>query len=124
MTVPFILAIGIGVSSVRSTGADKDSESFGLTGITSIGPIMAVLAYGIFLSVSGALDSGNEVMAESETVAGLGIFVHLIPHIAKEAALSILPLFILFVFFQKFKRIFFFFNGINLSLICTKCHLY
>lgn len=102
MTVPFILAIGIGVSSVRSTGADKDSESFGLTGITSVGPIMAVLAYGIFLSVSGALDSGNEVMAESETVAGLGIFVHLIPHIAKEAALSILPLFILFIFFQIF----------------------
>ena len=102
MTVPFILAIGIGVSSVRSTGADKDSESFGLTGITSVGPIMAVLAYGMFLSFSGALDSGHEVLAESENIVGLGIFLRLIPGVAKEAALSILPLFILFVFFQIF----------------------
>mgnify|MGYP004503828737 FL=1 len=102
MTVPFILAIGIGVSSVRSTGADKDSESFGLTGITSVGPIMAVLAYGMFLSLTGALDSENEIFAESENIVGLGIFLRLIPNVAKEAALSILPLFILFVFFQLF----------------------
>lgn len=39
MTVPFIMAIGLGVSSVRS----DDENSFGLTGICSIGPIMAVL---------------------------------------------------------------------------------
>lgn len=102
MTVPFILAIGIGVSSVRSTGADKDSESFGLTGITSVGPIMAVLAYGIFLSLTGALDSGNEILSESENIVGLGIFLQLVPSVVKEAALSILPLFILFVFFQFF----------------------
>ncbi len=102
MTVPFILAIGIGVSSVRSKGADKDSESFGLTGITSVGPIMAVLAYGMFLSLSGKLDSGNQILAESENVVGLGIFIQLLPGLAKEAALSILPLFILFVVFQIF----------------------
>lgn len=102
MTVPFILAIGIGVSSVRSTGNDKDSESFGLTGITSVGPIMAVLAYGIFLSFTGALDSEADVFAEAEGVHGLGIFIQLIPGIAKEAALSILPLLILFIFFQLF----------------------
>ena len=102
MTVPFILAIGIGVSSVRAKGADKDSESFGLTGITSVGPIMAVLAYGMFLSLSGKLDSGNQILSESENVVGLGIFIQLLPGLAKEAALSILPLFILFVVFQIF----------------------
>lgn len=102
MTVPFILAIGIGVSSVRSTGADKDSETFGLTGITSVGPIMAVLAYGMFLSMTGKLDSANEILSESENIAGLGIFLQLVPNVVKEAALSILPLFILFIFFQLF----------------------
>lgn len=100
MTVPFILALGIGVSSVRSTGANKDSESFGLTGVTSVGPIMAVLAYGIFLSATGMLDSENVSSSDATSVAGLGIFLKILPQITKEAALSILPLFILFIFFQ------------------------
>lgn len=102
MTVPFILSLGIGVSSVRATGSDKDSESFGLTGVTSVGPIMAVLAYGIFLSAIGTLTPETTLVSDAEGIAGLGIFVQLIPGIAKEAALSIFPLFILFVFFQLF----------------------
>ncbi len=102
MTVPFILSLGIGVSSVRATGSDKDSESFGLTGVTSVGPIMAVLAYGIFLSATGTLTPETTLVSDAEGIAGLGIFVQLIPGIAKEAALSIFPLFILFVFFQLF----------------------
>ncbi len=102
MTVPFILSLGIGVSSVRATGSDKDSESFGLTGVTSVGPIMAVLAYGIFLSATGTLTPESTLVSEAGGIAGLGIFVQLIPGIAKEAALSIFPLFILFVFFQIF----------------------
>lgn len=102
MTVPFILSLGIGVSSVRATGSDKESESFGLTGVTSVGPIMAVLAYGIFLSATGTLTPESTLVSDAEGIAGLGIFVQLIPGIAKEAALSIFPLFILFVFFQLF----------------------
>lgn len=102
MTVPFILSLGIGVSSVRATGSDKDSESFGLTGVTSVGPIMAVLAYGIFLSATGTLTPESTLVSDAEGISGLGIFVQLIPGIAKEAALSIFPLFILFVFFQLF----------------------
>ena len=46
MTVPFILALGVGVAAVRG----KDNDSFGLTGIASVGPITAVLLYGIILS--------------------------------------------------------------------------
>ncbi len=46
MTVPFIMSLGLGVSAVR---AGKGDSSFGLTGTASIGPVMAVLAYAIFL---------------------------------------------------------------------------
>ena len=45
MTVPFILALGIGVAAVRARG-DKDG-GFGLTGIASVGPVAAVLVYAI-----------------------------------------------------------------------------
>ena len=47
ITVPFILAMGVGVASIRS---DKDSQddSFGLVALCSVGPILAVLLLGIF----------------------------------------------------------------------------
>jgi len=47
MTVPFIMAMGIGFVSLRS---DKNAgdDSFGLVAISSIGPILTVLLLGIF----------------------------------------------------------------------------
>ena len=47
MTVPFIMAVGVGLASVRS---DKNSadDSFGLVALSSIGPILAVLILGCF----------------------------------------------------------------------------
>ena len=44
MTVPFIMALGIGVSSIRSDRNAED-DSFGLVAMCSIGPILAVLVY-------------------------------------------------------------------------------
>lgn len=46
MAVPFILALGVGVSSVLSKKA-KSSESFGLIALASVGPIIAVLLLGV-----------------------------------------------------------------------------
>lgn len=46
MTVPFILALGVGVASVlRGKSASKDG--FGLVALASIGPILAVLLLGV-----------------------------------------------------------------------------
>lgn len=102
MTVPFILALGIGVSSVHSSGKKDNSNTFGLTGITSIGPIVAVLVYGLILSSSGNLSNCVSVSENTITETGFGIFIHIIPHIAKEAALSIAPLAVMLVVFQLF----------------------
>ena len=41
ITVPFIMALGIGMSSVN--GDDAKNDSFGLIGLCSIGPILSVL---------------------------------------------------------------------------------
>ena len=46
MTVPFILALGVGVSSIRSD-ADAENDSFGLVALCSIGPILAVMLLGL-----------------------------------------------------------------------------
>lgn len=48
MTVPFIMALGVGLSAARSD-RDGASDSFGLVALCSIGPIMMVLLLGIFI---------------------------------------------------------------------------
>jgi len=49
ISVPFILALGLGVSAIRRQGGNDDS--FGIIGIASTGPIMTVFIYGIILRV-------------------------------------------------------------------------
>jgi hypothetical protein len=46
ITVPFILALGIGISSVLG-GRSQLSDGFGLIGLASIGPIIGVMVMGV-----------------------------------------------------------------------------
>lgn len=46
MTVPFILALGVGVASVLG-GKSDTSNGFGLVALASIGPILSVLILGV-----------------------------------------------------------------------------
>ena len=91
MTVPFIMALGLGVSSVR----DDNNNSFGLTGVCSIGPVMAVLIYAIV--VRSAVGTVAESVA---TTAVTESFAQIVGHVFRESLFSIAPLFALFVIFQ------------------------
>lgn len=100
MTVPFIMAIGLGVSSVRA-----DSESgFGLTGVASVGPVLAVLAYSLFLgpmadggAAAAAGDVGGAVATAFWTPFGAAF-----GPACREALVSIAPLFGLLLVAQVF----------------------
>lgn len=46
MTVPFLMALGVGMASVLG-GRDRLKTGFGLMAIGSIGPVLAVLAWGL-----------------------------------------------------------------------------
>ena len=50
MTVPFIMAVGIGVASMSSKN-NKD-DSFGYVALCSVGPILVVMILGLFLDIS------------------------------------------------------------------------
>ena len=56
MTVPFIMSIGAGVSAARSSSKDNRNDSFGITGLCSIGPIISVLVLGIVMKVEGSYE--------------------------------------------------------------------
>ncbi len=106
MTVPFIMALGMGVASVRTSsknGTSSDS-SFGLTGIASIGPIAAVCVYGMILNLLGTSDSVDTISSDAESIKetskGLSIFMEYLPEVIKEVFMSLLPLVVMFIVFQ------------------------
>ncbi|MDR1835932.1 MAG: DUF1538 domain-containing protein [Fusobacteriaceae bacterium] len=102
MTVPFIIAIGVGVASVRK--GNENEDSFGLTGICSVGPVAAVLLYGICFS--GSLKGGGALAGTGgvtpENLPEFTSLFQLMPEIFREVALALLPLTVLFVIFQIF----------------------
>lgn len=103
MTVPFIMALGVGLSSMRS---DKNaaSDSFGLVALSSVGPILAVMILGCFFS-SGAAEMGITEIPRVETVRDVTrIFALELPSFAEEVLVSILPILGVFVLFQLLTR--------------------
>ena len=99
MTVPFIMALGIGVSSIRSD-SDAENDSFGLVALCSIGPIIAVMILSIF--AKGAPEtSSTYVMPSIETSRDITLtFLTSLPHYLGEVALAIGPLTAFFLVFQ------------------------
>lgn len=97
MTVPFIMALGIGVAAVRAGGGQDDS--FGLIGLASIGPVLAVLALGIFGSGGGA-PAPAAVTAVQNSL--WGHFWNFVPEVAHEVGMAMAPLVGLFVLFRLF----------------------
>ena len=98
MTVPFIMALGLGVSSVR---AGKDDNSFGLTGISSVGPVLAVVLYAIVIGRVGSAagpstSSGTPLSVASTAKPQLNVIASAL----RESFTSIAPLFVLFLVFQ------------------------
>lgn len=99
ITVPFILALGIGVSSVRG-GKSSNDDSFGLVALASIGPILAVLILGMFFDASST-SYGSEIMAEVSSIRDIILtYGHNIIHYAEEVAIALSPIIVFFVIFQ------------------------
>ncbi len=102
MTVPFIMALGVGVASIRSD-SDAENDSFGLVALCSIGPILAVMLLGLFFRVEGGSYTPVEIPTV-ETSRELGyLFGHTIPEYIADVAKALLPIVVFFAFFQLFK---------------------
>ena len=101
MTVPFIMALGVGVASIRSDENAK-SDSFGLVALCSIGPVLAVMLLGIIYRPDTAA-SAEITVSRIETSVQLGAdYLHALPHYIAEIAMALLPIFVFFLLFQVF----------------------
>jgi hypothetical protein len=99
MTVPFILAMGVGVASIRS---DKNSQndSFGLVSLCSIGPILAVLVLGIFFNPSGADVESHKVPDVATSRDVVRSFAVELPHYARDVFYALVAIIVFFLVFQ------------------------
>lgn len=97
MTVPFILAIGIGVAQLTG-GKKSEEDSFGLISVASVGPMIAVLSMSLFTKIDSLTGSLPETANISNGI--LAPFISEIPVVAFEVAMSLLPLLALFLVFN------------------------
>ena len=99
ITVPFIMAFGIGLAALRNDG-DAESDSFGMVALCSIGPILSVLLLGILYEPSQA-EYAEITMPVISTTRDLGLeFGRAFPAYAKEVFLALLPVLVFFFLFQ------------------------
>ena len=101
MTVPFIMALGVGVASIRSDENAK-ADSFGLVALCSIGPVMAVMLLGAIYPTDTQADVGMVIGGFETTVELGGAYLRSLPTYMLEVAMALLPIFVFFLLFQVF----------------------
>lgn len=99
MTVPFIMALGVGIAAIRNDRSAAD-DSFGLVALCSVGPILAVLILGLIYRPTESNYSVEQIPHLEDTVELWKLFVHELPTYMEEIAVALLPIIILFGLFQ------------------------
>jgi len=99
ITVPFILAMGVGITSLRGDKGSQD-DSFGLVALCSVGPILAVLLLGVFYR-PGSMEVEPFVFHNAETSRDVfRFFVIEIPHYFRDVIYALGAIVVCFVVFQ------------------------
>lgn len=101
VTVPFIMALGLGVAAVRP-GKEAREDSFGLIALSSCGPILAVLILTIFYQPNGAITPET---AMPDVVSGsdlMRVFADAFPEYFRDVGVALLPIVGVFAVFQIF----------------------
>lgn len=99
MTVPFIMALGVGIASIRSDSSASD-DSFGLVALCSVGPVIAVMILGIIYSPESSDYALSAIPEIGDSVELTKLFLEEIPEYLREIAMSMLPVVLFFGVFE------------------------
>jgi hypothetical protein len=101
LTTPFVLAISLGLSKIKG-GKNAEENSFGLVGVMSSGPILAVMLMSI---LSGQKNIQGEVVEYVIAEGVLRPIINKLPGVFIESVIALLPIIVLFFIFNfiKFK---------------------
>ncbi len=98
ISVPFIVAMGIGFSSSRTRKKSKD-DIFGLVAMCSIGPILIVLLFSLFMKNNYIYQYNiTEEIKDISTL--LSSYIKIILPTIKDVSISLLPILSLFTIFN------------------------
>ena len=101
ITVPFILALGVGISSIRG-GHSSHDDSFGLVAFCSIGPILAVMILSMFYAPTSSSHAGCDLSTVTDIRQLFLLFGKAFPVYLKEVGIALLPIILFFSVFQFF----------------------
>ena len=101
LTVPLVLALAIGVASLKKERKAAEEDSFGLVGIMCTGAILGVLVLNQFVKTDDVI--GSLALHDMNTESVFGPFLAEIPEVAVGSFVALLPLAVMFVVFQKIK---------------------
>ena len=99
MTVPFILALGLGVSAIRSDKS-ANNDSFGLVALCSIGPILAVMILSLIFPGNAEAYTDYSMPAIDNSRDLMLLFIEALPHYFKEMAIALAPIALFFLVFR------------------------
>jgi len=99
MTTPFILALGYGVSQLKG-GKHAEEDSFGLVGVASTGPILAIMLMSIIAGVTN-IQGQAEAFVIHEGI--IGPYLEEFPRMMKETVYTLMPVIVMFLIFNLFK---------------------
>ena len=99
ITVPFIMALGIGVAAVRGGNSAQD-DSFGLIALCSVGPILSMLVLGMLYPAGQGAYTPVQVQNPETLSEMLQLFGHGFPEYCRDVALALLPIVLFFLIFQ------------------------
>lgn len=100
LTVPFILALAMGVSILKKDSKSSEKDSFGLVAIASTGAILSVMVMSI-LSKTDRITASIEYHQTTSTSI-IRPFLQKLPSITGEVLIALLPILLIFLAFQKF----------------------
>ena len=99
MTVPFIMALGVGVAAIRSDNS-AENDSFGLIALCSVGPIIAIMILGQLFSVDAEAYTDYSMPLVENSRELIVMFIRTIPHYMEEVAIAVGPIVLFFLAFR------------------------
>ncbi|MFL2100224.1 DUF1538 domain-containing protein [Desemzia sp. FAM 23989] len=95
LTVPFMLSLSSGISSMKKNGKASEKDSFGLVAISSSGAIMAVMFLNI---ITGQNELTGELPVDLNPSGTVWEpFLHEIPIISQEIFIALVPIVVTFL---------------------------
>lgn len=105
ITVPFILAVGVGIATARSS-RKTSSDSFGLVAFCSIGPILTVMILSLIMKAQGTMPSYEFVRKVIQepyyTAFTESLFFESVNHLGTlvQVLISIAPIVVFFIIYN------------------------